>query len=175
MYKIDRNDKVNAISSAPECDAGAPLPVVISDRHNLYLLYIVSEPDPSWDGSYITSISPNTEDTMIAIITFQKSYAHMFGPPNDESINGHPLYRRGLVPYGVFEIENSSWIRNLEKMNSVHPYHRKEKYQDYKHFIFSFHDSTFECIAKAFSVSTERGSIDSILTKVAQSLYSAEV
>ena len=47
----------------------------------------------------------------------------MFGPPNDEAFDGHPLARRGLRPYGAFEVTHSSWIRQLEQMNSVHPHH----------------------------------------------------
>jgi hypothetical protein len=55
----------------------------------------------------------------IALIRFQH-IAHVFGPPNDEAFNGHPLSSRGLHPYGVFRIEGSSWIRMPEKMNRVH-------------------------------------------------------
>jgi hypothetical protein len=45
-----------------------------------------------------------------AIVTFD-SYAHMFGPPNDEAFPGHPLAERGLTPYAFFVIQNSSWLR----------------------------------------------------------------
>ena len=57
----------------------------------------------------------------------------MFGPPNDEAFSGHPLASRGLHPYGAFKIENSSWIRHLEKMNSVHPNHHPERYFKLQH------------------------------------------
>jgi hypothetical protein len=45
--------------------------------------------------------------------------AHTFGPSNDEAFSGHPLAARGLTPYGAFKIENSSWVRHLERMNSA--------------------------------------------------------
>src|SRR5437868_12461214 len=34
-------------------DLGAPLPHVVASGQAAYLLYLVSEPDPSWDGSYV--------------------------------------------------------------------------------------------------------------------------
>lgn len=40
----------------------------------------------------------------------------------------------------------------------VHPYHRLEAFAPYKHFVFSFHDSTLKCIAESFPVSLARGS-----------------
>ncbi len=48
-------------------------------------------------------------------------------------------------------------------MNSLHPYHRPERFARYKHFILSFHDTTFECLAEAFSVSLRRGSVWRVL------------
>ena len=58
---------------------------------------------------------------------FEHCYAHMFGPPNDEALRGHPLAGRGLRPYAAFEIRQSSWLRRLERMNSVHPRHDRER------------------------------------------------
>jgi len=74
----------------------------------------------------------------------------MFGPPNDEGLHGHPLAERGLEPYGVFVVSPSSWLRALVRMNAVHPRHRDEHFDGLCHFVFTFHDSTFECIARGF-------------------------
>ena len=37
--------------------------------------------------------------------------------------------------------------RQLERMNSVHALHNPERFSRLVHFVFSFHDSTFECVA----------------------------
>ena len=94
----------------------------------------------------------------------------MFGSPNDEAFEGHPLESRGLHPYGVFEIENSSWRRELEKRNSIHDRDNPENSAGYKHFIFAFHDSTFECIAMSFEISIHEGSLKDILTEMQKRL-----
>ena len=87
----------------------------------------------------------------------------LVGPPNDQALSGHPLTERGLHPYAVFEVEQSSWLRGLERMNSVHPYHPAEHFAKYEHYIFAFHDTTFECIAESFSISVHRGSVWSVI------------
>ena len=135
------------------------------------LAYIVSEPDPAWDGSYVTMVSPEFDSLPIAIVHFRRPSAHMFGPPNDEAFGGHPLASRGLSPYAVFEVEQSSWIRKHERMNSVHRSHNRERFLSRrKHFIFAFHDSTFECIAEAFEISIVRGSMRSAAAQMVEML-----
>jgi len=63
----------------------------------------------------------------------------------------------------VREVEHSSWIRALERMNAVHPYHRTEHFLKYRHFIFAFHDSTVECVAEGLRVHLHRGSVNSAM------------
>ncbi len=167
MYEVDLLDKVLKLDDAPRPDIGAPLPLVLSDEWRLLLAYIISEPDPAWDGSNVNLVSPDSAGMKIALVSFQLPTAHMFGPPNDEAFSGHPLASRGLCPYGVFEIQNSSWIRKLERMNSVHPSHNRERYlAGLRHFVFAFHDSTFECIADGFRVQAFRGSMRSALSRM---------
>jgi hypothetical protein len=167
MYPVDERDIVVQLTDAPRPDVGAPLPLVLADDYRLLLAYLLSEPDPEWDGTYVNVISPDSEGMAIAVIQFQRPYAHMFGPPNDEAFSGHPLANRGLDPYAVFEVRHSSWIRQLERMNSVHRQHAPEWFlEDKKHFIFTFHDSTFECIAAGFDVQLCRGSMSSALQEM---------
>jgi hypothetical protein len=82
-------------------------------------------------------------------VTLESCYCHYFGPPSDETFGSHPLAARGLHSFGVFEVLNSSWVRALERVNSIHPRHERvrHRYNLMKHFVFAFHDSTFECVA----------------------------
>jgi hypothetical protein len=142
--------------------------MVLCDEGHLLLAYLVSEPDPAWDGSYVTAVSPESEGMAVACFRFKWPTAHMFGPPNDEAFSGHPLASRGLHPYAVFEVRVSSCIRKLERMNSVHPFHNRERFlEGCRHFVFAFHDSTFECIADRFEVEMIRGSMRSALAHMA--------
>lgn len=139
--------------------------MLIAGEHSTVLAYYLEEQrlPPEWASQQIQPRLANDSDDLCAVVRFQSPYAHMFGPPNDEAFSGHPLASRGLSPYAVFEVDHSSWLRALERMNSVHPYHRPERFAKFKHYVFAFHDSTFECVAESFGVSLHRGSVWSVL------------
>jgi len=67
--------------------------------------------------------------------------------------------------FGAFEVRNSSWICKINQMNRVHPYHKDEFFADMRHFILSFHDSIFECVAKRYTFTTGMGSAIDAATK----------
>jgi len=169
MYQVDERDEVVALNDVPQSDVGAPLPAVIATEHALDLVYLVSDPDPDWDGTYVNAVGPDTERAMIACIRFERPYAHLFGPPNDEAFRGHPLASRGLKPYSAWEVRHSSWLRALERMNAVHPYHKPGMFESYRHFIFAFHDSTFECVAESYGRTIHQGTIASVASSLARS------
>jgi hypothetical protein len=147
----------------PQSSVGAPCPAVMSGEHFVHLAYYLQETPAGWDGTFVRVVGEFSEDEPCALVRFLRPAAHMFGPPNDEAFAGHPLASRGLKPYAVFEVNHSSWIRTLERMNSVHPRHRPERYAAYKHFVFAFHDRVFECVAEDFQVSVQRGSVAGML------------
>ena len=51
-------------------------------------------------------------------------------------------------------------------MNSVHPYHRTERFEALHHFILTFHDSTFECIAASFTAKVFVGPLQHLLEEI---------
>ena len=137
--------------------------MILAGEHSLRIAYYLEEREEGWDGTTVRLLSPDQGNEPCAVVDFVKPCAHMFGPPNDEAFAGHPLAERGLRPYGAFEVEGSSWLATLERMNSVHPYHKPERFKKYRHFILSFHDTTFECIAEGFTLGVCRGSVDMAL------------
>ncbi|MBL8874830.1 MAG: hypothetical protein JNM86_03430 [Phycisphaerae bacterium] len=153
MYTIDSKDTVRPLDVLPLPDTGAPLPTVVCNEWSLLVAYITSAaPDPTWSGQSTSVVGPSTTGEPIVIVKFELVSSHMFGSPNDEAFTGHPLASRGLEPYGVFEVLQSSWIRTLERMNRVHPYHDPSTFSKCRHFVLSFHDSTFECVANGVKV-----------------------
>lgn len=159
MYEVDGQDVVVELPDVPQSSIGAPLPHVVADEHHVAVVFYLQDPDPDWEGHTVRVIGPDTEGEPIAIVAFHRPMATMFGPPNDEAFSGHPLASRGLGPYGAFRAEQSSWIRRLERMNSVHPYHRPEEFWKLSHYVLSFHDNAFECIAESYTVHRTRGSV----------------
>ncbi len=171
MYQVDERDEVVELRDVPQSSVGAPLPIVLSDEYKILIAYLLQETPENWSGKTVRVVDFETENELIAIVEFSQYHSYMFGAPNDEAFEGHPLQKRGLEPYAVFEIQNSSWIRQLERMNSVHPYHKPERFAKLKHFIFAFHDSTFECVAESFEITIQRGSLKDILPEMQKKLF----
>jgi hypothetical protein len=173
MYTVDDRDRIVEIE-APRSSTGAPLPMIAADEATLLLAYFLDARDPDWDGTSVRVVSPESREPAV-IISFRPYYASLFGPPNDEAFAGHPLAGRGLIPYGSFLVERSSWVRALERMNAVHPQHDAKSFlSHWKHFVFAFHDSTFECVAADYEVVEvlEAASHGDLFTRM-QALFSA--
>src|SRR5262245_3031305 len=126
-------------------DTGAPLPHLFVSDNRALLTFYLSEPDPKWDGTYVTVKDPSDGCTEpLALVEFERCHSAKLGGPNDEVFGGHPLYGRGLEGYEAQLVQNSGWVRELEKINSVHRMYNPASWRDLKHYIFWFHDSTFE-------------------------------
>ena len=163
MYSVDHKDTLVEITTVPQSSIGAPCPMILVGEGHLHLAYYLQNTPAGWDGTTVKVLSEHSDGEPVALVSFTYPYAHMFGPPNDEAFEGHPLESRGLRPYAVFEILKSSWIRQLERMNSVHEHYDPQRYSEYRHFVFAFHDTTFECVAEDFSISLHMGSVAEVL------------
>lgn len=148
--------KLNEISGLLSIDVGAPTPTIISNDSNLYLMFYSNE--ESTNGETLKERN-SVYDRGIYVLKFNLFLKYKFGMPNNEIIIGHPYSKLGLQPYSFYQLEGSDWIKELMKIDSVHPDYNKEKWASYKHYIFTFHDNMFECIAKDFEISESTTSI----------------
>jgi hypothetical protein len=119
---------------APTIDPGVSCIAVVADEYALELSYAIARAGGK------------------AFVSFTDPLIHRFGAPNDEARSGHPLFNLGLQHYAALEVLNSPWIAELARQNEVHPKHSPGLYSGYRHFVWTFHDSTFECVASDFSV-----------------------
>ena len=154
--------RIERIKEKFDIDAGAPMPTILSNEHNLYLIFYVNNVDPNWDGTTIHMRSDS--DKGIVTVKFDRFAQFKFGNPNDEAIEGHPLYKLGIEPYSIQIVIESEWIKELRIMNSVHPYHKDESFSNYKHFIFFFHDTCFEVVAENYSI--EKNSLQTMKDEI---------
>lgn len=166
MYVVDGRDRVVRLSDVPQSSVGAPCPLVMQDEFTTVVAYYVEAAEPGWTGESVRVVDPESSAEPAALVRFRGVCAAMFGPPNDEAFHGHPLAARGLRPYSAAEIHESSWIRSLEQMNSVHPHHRPGRYEQLRHFVLAFHDSTFECVAMRYDFLLARGPLDVLVPQM---------
>ena len=102
-----------------------------------------------------------------AVIEFEGCECSKMGTPNDEVLHGHPLYGKGLSFGGAMSIQNSKWITELERINSVHQLYKPAKWQKLHHYILPFQDCTFECVASGFKAQTVFKGIPQLLWELA--------
>lgn len=99
------------------------------------------------DGAVILSYVAGRELTVMA--TFPICRSHRFGEPGAGSLGTHPLAKRGLQPHGAFEVRDSAWAGSFPG-------------GPWKHFVFTFRDSLFECVANDVGVELIREDDDTI-------------
>ena len=154
-------------------DIGAPLPHLMVSDNRALLAFLLNEPDPAWDGTYVTVKNPADEQPEpLALVEFDFCISAKLGAPNDEVFDGHPLSGKGLEAYTAQRVVNSRWLKEIEKINSVHYRYRPESWRDLTHFVFWFHDKTFECIARSYKVETHRVSMKQLLDMMVKRLIS---
>ena len=108
------------IDWTPQWSCGSPLPQVFSNGQSTYLTYLTDDND------------------FAIIVTFNGSNSHRFGIVNDEAINGHPLYRKGLEVYRAHIIQNSAWLQELKGIHKVHPCYLDRNWTVYQHYLLFF-------------------------------------
>lgn len=147
--------RLEKITENFQIDPGAPTPIILSNEDKLFLFFYTN----------------NTKADEFITLRFDSFAQFKFGNPNDESITGHHLYELGLEPYSIQKVINSKWIKELVEMNSVHPYHKDEDFENYNHFILFFHDTCFEIVAEKYIIETiSTSNIKNEIMRVAQLL-----
>ena len=126
----------------PQCDGGAPCPLVVADESTLVFGYY------------------DAEGRGCVIVKVPSCSIFRFGAPNDEALGGHRYAKIGLGYCSAYEVLNSEWIRELMVANRIHPNHKDSLFDSKRHFIFTFHDSTLEFVTwHEFSVTRVGGEL----------------
>jgi hypothetical protein len=102
------------------------------------------------------------EEAGTAVVELVHCSITKFGYPNDEAWSGIPR-TRGLG-YGIFEVTNSRWKEELVRLNQFSFPETREWIG--RHFVFLFHDSSFECIAQYLRLEVSREPFAELISKV---------
>lgn len=139
-------------------------PIVVSDGWRTLLLY-------SAQNKEAMSMAKKDHIQYTGILTFKGCTSCKFGAPNDESIEGHPLYGRGIDVGGAYIVMNSPWLEELKKINSVHPQFDDKSWEGKRHYLLFFKDNTFECIAEDVTSQIKEGAPPEIINTEISMLF----
>ncbi|MFF4902661.1 hypothetical protein [Streptomyces sp. NPDC001068] len=119
---------------------------------------------------------PDRDGSGVLDVTFVACTQSVFGYPNDEAQEGHPL-ARGLA-YGVYEVLGSDWAQRLEQQNRVR--FPEVRWQPKRHFLMLMHESMGEFLADDVRVGFHPGTLstgvfDHIAHQVLQQALDADV
>jgi hypothetical protein len=161
LAAADGEPYADVIDLGVEWETGAPMPQVLSDGSTATLLcYASDDRDGARDRQEPKSVAVKGASRLIRF-TFDSCSSIRFGAPNDEVLHGHPLYGRGLQFYQAHIVRNSPWITELNAINSAHSRYLGPSART--HFLFAFHDETFEAVADDVQVEEFEGSMSSAL------------
>ncbi|HEY9685241.1 MAG TPA: hypothetical protein V6C86_26945 [Oculatellaceae cyanobacterium] len=167
-FCASRNEEyAESIDFPIQWQTGAPLPHLFSNDYKTFLIFMVNEDASQSADKYATFEQLGSEPIeSMALVEFCNCLSAKLGSPNDESVSGHRLFGKGLESHVAQRVVNSTWLKEMETTDSVHPYHNHQRWLTKEHFIFSFHDSTFECVAESFKVELYRTSLHQLLQHV---------
>lgn len=100
------------------------------------------------------------------IVTFKNCSITKFGYPNDDAWRAIP--RTKNLTYDAYEVFESEWDNELDRLNrfGFPNYQRRRR----RHFVWLFHDSSFECLAEDWSARVSDEPIAAILADICQLL-----
>lgn len=149
MNDHERRDRGSSLQAERDRAAaeGRPYAVVLDCR----LAWDFGAPLPTlirWEHKAHLFFRLRDEDG-IGRAVFDYCMATTFGPPGEE---GHALEGSGWEAYTPLRVINSPWLSRMAGPAS-----------GLSHFLFSFHDTSFECLADSCETSRFSGSLGEAL------------
>ncbi|NKJ47502.1 hypothetical protein CIC12_12275 [Burkholderia sp. SG-MS1] len=134
---LRQEDQVILLESVPHPAADAAEPFIVASDRRVILAYPIAEADFERFGPF------DPDDDPFCTVLFADAAFHRLGPPGDVDLEIHPLALQGLLGYSVHEVVNSSLTAELATVGPA---------PALRHFVITFQDSTFECVASDYTV-----------------------
>ncbi|CAG4914388.1 hypothetical protein [Paraburkholderia gardini] len=126
-------DQVVLMDDIPHPDHDTSAPFVLANERLVAIVYRIAKTD-------FERFGPFSDDDPFCVIAFMSAAFHQFGPPRDADLPAYFLASKGLLGYSAHEVMRSSLVAD-----SWGPAYSLEG--GLRHFVLTFGDSTFECVA----------------------------
>jgi len=147
------------------CDVGAPMPAFLQTDYGAFLLFYISQETSETHGRSV-NIRSTAVDRGVAVIQFKWCVAFMWGPGEDK-LHTHRLWGKGLGHYAAFMVHNSRWSHALSRLSELNEHQLvRRDWGVFNHYIFTFHDGSFEIVAQDLKISNFDLSMDEIIRRI---------
>jgi hypothetical protein len=133
-----QEEQVLLLDSVPHPAADAAEPFIVASDRRVILAYPIAESDFERFGPF------DPDDDPFCAVLFPDTVFHRLGPPGDGDLEIHPLASQGLAAFAAQEVINSSLVDELSAVSLPELAKR--------HFVITFLESTFECIASDYTL-----------------------
>jgi len=135
IAKNEGGTYLDEIDIPVERDGFQDCPFVIADCFNCFLVL-------------------KTKSKQLALLAFQGVSGYRVLALGDDDAEEHPLAGKGLRPYGIFEVKNSTWSNEMNAIrDKCDMYHEStRRITASHHYFIYFKARTFEVLAESFSV-----------------------
>ncbi|MPW22392.1 hypothetical protein GCT13_37590 [Paraburkholderia sp. CNPSo 3157] len=129
----NKGDTPTLLDSVPMPAPVSTEPFVIADEGRVMLVYRIAPSNFHRYGPFARNEEP------FCLVRFDSAVFQSLGPPSHEELSRHVLHAKGLCCYGAYEVLYSTlvaeWWPDVPRAIAL------------RHFIFTFEESSFECIA----------------------------
>ncbi len=101
-----------------------------------------------------TSSNQNDGAERIAVVRFHNCIAVRMGNPSSDALRNHSLHHKGLMVNTAHTVQSSRWISELEALNNGTNHFEPGEWKTFHHYLFTFRDGIFECVAKSYNIET---------------------
>ena len=160
MGEPDSAEYVERIDLGIVWSAGAPMPIMLADGGHTFLLVYLRDDDPV------------TGEERVGTIAFHGCVIEAFGYPGEDTLHSHRLFGKGLRYFDAFVVRNSVWLKEHKRIDSVHPTSHQPAWWDaLNHYVLTFKDNNFECLAARVSTRTYVAPMKEVLRQLVAEFY----
>jgi hypothetical protein len=160
VSESDSAEYVERIDLGIVWSAGAPMPIMLAGEGRTFLLV------------YLRYDDPVTGEERVGTIEFHGCHIKTFGHPGEDTLHGHRLFGKGLRYFDAFVVRNSAWLQERKQIDSVHPTsHQPAAWDALNHYVLTFKDTTFECLARWVSTRTYVAPMNDVLRQLVAEFY----
>ncbi len=84
------------------------------------------------------------------VFRFKSPVETRMGGLNDEVLESHELFGKGLDVCGFFVVRNSHWKAQMQQAMSVHPCFDPSDWSSMEHYLFRDKAGEFSCLARGY-------------------------